>query len=297
MLSLSVTAFAENITVTGDTTANVTASYSESTDSNPVYKVDIEWGSMAFTYTAASKGTWSVTSHIYEGAKDAAWSWAEGANQIKVTNHSNAGVTVTPTFAFSRDKDLGTAWVTFDKVALGLTTADNKKGADGAGQATTGIITVTPIGDLPEDVSGTIGTITLSVTPLTSGWKYEDGNMCYYGTDSVKVTGEQTIDGYACQFDEDGRLTLIEASGVITLDGNLYFVDSMGCLGKGWHYVTVDGNRVWYYGKEDYTLARNEKLTIDGVEYTFDGNGRSNYVKNDDDIPPVIDPGDGEGIF
>ena len=54
-----------------------------------VYKVDIEWGSMAFTYTPR----WNPDSHAYEHS-DESWSCEKGANGITVTNHSSAEVEV-----------------------------------------------------------------------------------------------------------------------------------------------------------------------------------------------------------
>lgn len=63
-----------------------------------VYSVDIAWGSMEFTYTDASEGVWDPQTHTYSGATEAAWTCADGANSITVTNHSNAGVTAALSF-------------------------------------------------------------------------------------------------------------------------------------------------------------------------------------------------------
>ena len=58
-----------------------------------VYKVDITWGSMEFTY--APKKVWDPISHTLTSEhSDKSWSCEEGANEITVTNHSSAAVNI-----------------------------------------------------------------------------------------------------------------------------------------------------------------------------------------------------------
>lgn len=149
------------ITGPGTATGKVTGSYTPGAKTSTIYKVDIQWGSMAFTYTAAGKGTWDTAEHVYKNATTAGWSCAEGANVIAVTNHSNDGIAVTPTYTPSGDY---TATMAFSPATLELTTADNGEGENGTGKATNGSITVTPGGTVPEGTNGTIGQITLSIT-------------------------------------------------------------------------------------------------------------------------------------
>lgn len=93
IMTLSTTAFAADINATGGSdSANVTGTYVAGSTGGIVYSVDVAWGSMAFTYTGASTGTWNPTTHVYDGAKSAAWSCEDGANKITVTNHSNDAV-------------------------------------------------------------------------------------------------------------------------------------------------------------------------------------------------------------
>lgn len=81
------------INTTGDTTAKVYAKYIKSDDT--VYQVDINWGSMVFTYNEGSRGTWDPKTHTYkDDGVEEGWTYEEGANEITVTNHSNATVTV-----------------------------------------------------------------------------------------------------------------------------------------------------------------------------------------------------------
>lgn len=86
--------------------ADVKAKYVEGSESETIYSVDVEWGAMEFTYTAASQGTWDPETHTYYDIAEAEWS-AEG-NTVKVTNHSNAPVDA----AFSYTKETGFESVT-----------------------------------------------------------------------------------------------------------------------------------------------------------------------------------------
>jgi len=74
---------------------DVKASYVEGAESAPVYSVDITWGSMEFTYTAADKGEWLPDEHKYANENnEGKWSCETGANEITVTNHSNAPINI-----------------------------------------------------------------------------------------------------------------------------------------------------------------------------------------------------------
>lgn len=92
----SVTAFAANTitAVSGSDSAEVKGTYNAGSAAATVYSVDITWGSMDFTYTDASTGTWNPATHQYDNISAAKWSCSEGADKISVTNHSNAGITV-----------------------------------------------------------------------------------------------------------------------------------------------------------------------------------------------------------
>lgn len=168
VLSLSATAFAADITPSGNNgSKDVTATYVAGAESGTVYGVDISWGSMVFTYTDASKGTWNADEHQYENGTEAAWSCAEGANKITVTNHSNAPISVTP--SYTKETAYSEADMSFDTAKLTVATADNGQGENGAGKETTGTITVTASGTLTKNDSTTaesgttIGTITLTI--------------------------------------------------------------------------------------------------------------------------------------
>ena len=99
-------AFAEPTTTTDnitDLTSAQTVSkdvkivYLGDTGGAKVYKVDVEWDDLTFTYTEAQSNTWNPEDHEMQGETNPTWS-KETAN-IKVTNHSSEGVNVTATFA------------------------------------------------------------------------------------------------------------------------------------------------------------------------------------------------------
>lgn len=90
----------------------VTGKYEEKT-AEPVYSVDIAWGSMAFTYAPSNPGIWDPDTLQYEGkSSTGAWipAYAAGeggnelaANAIRFTNRSNIKVAFTVNFKASED--------------------------------------------------------------------------------------------------------------------------------------------------------------------------------------------------
>lgn len=71
---------------------DVKATYVAGSTADTVYSVDLQWGSMEFTYTGESQGTWNPETHEYDNGIAGGWTWADKANEIVVTNHSNAPV-------------------------------------------------------------------------------------------------------------------------------------------------------------------------------------------------------------
>lgn len=171
VLAMATTAFAADITTTGNTSAQVTATYKEGFNGGTIYGVNISWGNMTFTYTDASKGTWNADSHQYENPKAAEWTYDSGANVITVTNHSNAPIDVTPSWTAGEDYSAVTMTFQVNNVtATKLTVATADNGTDGAaGTAQTGTITVHPGGTLTKNDNtsatngATIGQITLTL--------------------------------------------------------------------------------------------------------------------------------------
>lgn len=153
-LSLTTVAFAVTLDGTNKTVStDVTGTYKPGDATATVYSVDIAWADLSFTYTDASQGTWDPTAHEYTGATEASWA---GKGTITVTNHSNAGITATPSFAAKTGFD---AFQLIFSDPLTLASADNAEHT-----ATIGEITVTPAGSLPKGTeNAVVATITVTI--------------------------------------------------------------------------------------------------------------------------------------
>lgn len=171
------------------------------TQDSTVYSVDVEWGAMTFQY---ENSTWDPETHmskegagwrVYDSEADEAVLGADGSavtehaiNEIKVTNHSNAGVWAALTYAgeaghtdtdgaFSFTKgtegtDTNVLTAAADPVPayLTLANADNDEGeAEGQGKETVGKAYFMPTGIGTDDKTNginkwtKIGTITVGI--------------------------------------------------------------------------------------------------------------------------------------
>lgn len=143
------------------------------TEDATVYSVDVEWGAMTFQWENSS---WDPKTHmkktgagwkVYDSTKDKALDVTEDLiNEVKVTNHSNAAVWATLSYASEADYDpdttgefsftKGTEDTDTDKLTaasgsvpayLSLATADNNQGeAEGQGKETVGKAYFKPAG-------------------------------------------------------------------------------------------------------------------------------------------------------
>lgn len=142
----------------GSKDSDVKAKYVAGEESDIVYSVDVEWGAMEFTYTAASEGTWDPDTHTYKDIVDA--KWTENGNTVKVTNHSNAPVDVD--FSYSKAtgfEDLtGLLSVTSDTLDAGV-----ENDYDNADSVTSAL---TLSGDLASTATTLtkVGTVTVTLT-------------------------------------------------------------------------------------------------------------------------------------
>ena len=160
IVGMSITAFAANFTEMGATQdIVVNATYEKkdaTTDTTPVYSVNITWTAISFKFTeSANVKTWDTATLQYvvsETNTDGVWS-GETAT-ITLENRSNAPVVVTPTW----DGEVtGVQPVISNAVTL--------ESAEG-GTAITGEITVAAptSGKITAEQAGTLGTITLTIT-------------------------------------------------------------------------------------------------------------------------------------
>ena len=156
--TMGTTAFAadQDGVSTGSYSADVKGTYQVGGSGAVVYSVDIAWTDMSFTYTGAGEGTWDPETHQYNGSSEGAWTASN--DSITVTNHSNAPVTATASYA--ADPDYGSTTMTFGNNGATVATAVGTEVAS----APSATITVTPGGTLAESANGgKIGTITVSI--------------------------------------------------------------------------------------------------------------------------------------
>ncbi len=160
LCAMSVPAFAATpiTSVGGSDSASVKGTYVSGSGSLTVYSVDIAWGSMEFTYTDASQGNWNPLTHEYDGAVEATWTCADGANRITVTNHSNASVTATLSYAAATGYDAISGAFSAGELVL-----DSAVGtAFAAAPAKSSLLTLS--GALPKTATNvTIGTVTVTL--------------------------------------------------------------------------------------------------------------------------------------
>lgn len=173
-LSGAVTVFGSDGTVVengGQASCDVTGSYVNGQDGGTVYRVDITWGAMEFTYTDVSKD-WDPDTHQYNSVVPAAWSWTEDTNKITVTNHSNTAVDASLAYQNNPGYSIETAFC--DASISGSPLTDSKleiasaepedgnvqgsaKSGDAYLQITGGSIT-------EEDSGQTLGTVTVTIS-------------------------------------------------------------------------------------------------------------------------------------
>ena len=164
IVGMSITAFAatQNFNAVGTSQdIDVNATYEKkdaTTDTTPVYSVNITWTEISFTFTeAANVKTWNPANLAYEvSTTNTNGAWSGETATIAIENRSNAAVTVTPTWQGTVE---GVMPVISGAVQLDAAT-------EGADAGVTGEITVAAptTGTITKAQEGKIGTITLTIT-------------------------------------------------------------------------------------------------------------------------------------
>ena len=156
-----------------DKSADIKATYQagkESTDT--VYSVDVNWGSLEYTYSSGVTKSWDPTTLKYkETSGTSSWTCQEGADKITVTNNSNADITAS--LAYDKIDSNITGKFTNSKIGL--------KSAEG-----------TSVGESPSE------TTTLSLEGAlsdTTAEKKQIGNVTVTISDYVGTTSKYKWDG------------------------------------------------------------------------------------------------------
>lgn len=156
-----VPTFAADISAAGsdDQNVNVTVDHTFV----EVYAVDIEWGSLEFTYSTTYNG-WNKTTHEYDNVTG---NWDTASKTITVTNHSNKDVTVKTVYAPDNQKQVAgvTVSVTGDSVADTAITLD--AGVESSPSTADNTTITVGVSGTPEnrraDSTVTVGAITVTI--------------------------------------------------------------------------------------------------------------------------------------
>ena len=156
VFAMAITASAAVTTNGGTAAEEVTATYVAGTGAPETYSVDVEFGSMAFTFTRAAK-SWDAQKHVEVDNGTGAWTYDTGANEIEVTNHSNVAITATAAYAAKSGYEAVT----------GTFSENNGRNIDAAAGETVDseTITLTLSGDLKADhtAGNAIADITVTI--------------------------------------------------------------------------------------------------------------------------------------
>lgn len=158
--AVSFSAMAESASWTelpSESTIDVKAKYEDKSMTDSVYKVDVTWGSMEFTYHEAGSRIWDPETHAY--TLKASGTWQASGNAVTVTNHSNVGIQAGFSFAPAAEfTDLG--W-SFTNPGLTLASAEGTA----VENAPSGITELNLSGELDAAVTDfrTVGRITVTI--------------------------------------------------------------------------------------------------------------------------------------
>lgn len=186
-----------------DKSADIKATYqagNESTDT--VYSVDVNWGSLEYTYSSGVTKSWDPTTLKYkETSGTSSWTCQEGVDQITVTNNSNADITASLTYGKTDSNITGT--FTNSKIEL--------KSAEGTnvGESPSETTTLSLKGALSDTTAEKkkIGNVTVTISDYvgtSSNYKWDGRGNINWGflkttlTDGVyTVEKECTADNYS----------------------------------------------------------------------------------------------------
>lgn len=124
-----------------------------------LYSVDVIWGSMEFTYSPGHEGIWNPDTHQLDGIVPEGWNCEEGADAVRVVNHSNAPVDVG--FAYTKTEGFDAVTGAFDNAGEKLPSAMGTA-VDEAPETS---VTLTLTGELPDSTAEPtkIGTVTVTI--------------------------------------------------------------------------------------------------------------------------------------
>ena len=188
-----------------DKSAEIKATYQagkENTDT--VYSVDVKWGSLEYTYSSSVTKSWDPTTLKYkETSGTSSWTCQDGADQITVTNNSNADITASLAYAGTESNITGT----FSNSKIGLKSAVGTN----AGEGPSGTTVLSLNGALSDTTASKkeIGNVTVTISDYigeSSNYKWDGSSNISWGclyttlTDGVyTVEKKYAQDAYAAR--------------------------------------------------------------------------------------------------
>lgn len=133
-LSMSTPAYATEINGVTNGSQDIKVTYETGTmTTDTVYSVDVEWGSLEYTYHPAATETWNPNTLKYEiSTGKPYWDCEKDANKIKVVNNSNTEITAKLTYVAGNNSGVSGS---FDKAQIGLKSAEGTAREDSPNDA------------------------------------------------------------------------------------------------------------------------------------------------------------------
>ena len=196
-----------------DSSADIKATYQagkENTDT--VYSVDVKWGSLEYTYSSGVTKSWDPTTLKYkEASGTSSWTCQEGADQITVTNNSNADITASLAYAGTESNITGT----FSNSKIGLKSAEGTN----AGEGPSGTTALSLNGALSDTTASKkeIGNVTVTISDYigtSSNYKWDgNGNISWGYLYTTLTDGVYTVEKKCTKDNYSASLFCIYNSG------------------------------------------------------------------------------------
>lgn len=196
-----------------DKSADIKATYQagkENTDT--VYSVDVKWGSLEYTYSSGVTRSWDPTTLKYkETSGTSSWTCQDGADQITVTNNSNADITASLAYAGTGSNITGT----FTNSKIGLKSAEGTN----VGEGPSGTTALSLNGALSDTTASKkeIGNVTVTISDYigtSSNYKWDgNGNISWGYLYTTLTDGVYTVEKKCTQDNYSASLFYIYNSG------------------------------------------------------------------------------------
>ena len=196
-----------------DSSADIKATYQagkENTDT--VYSVDVKWGSLEYTYSSGVTKSWDPTTLKYkETSGTSSWTCQDGADQITVTNNSNADITASLAYAGTESNITGT----FSNSKIGLKSAEGTN----AGEGPSGTTALSLNGALSDTTASKkeIGNVTVTISDYigtSSNYKWDgNGNISWGYLYTTLTDGVYTVEKKCTKDNYSASLFYIYNSG------------------------------------------------------------------------------------